>query len=81
MIKGLNKIIVTIDADNDVDELYETNNSVSKDIMIYEDEARPIYPYNFAIINKPSVKLKASTANPFSESKEYRMEMDTTRIF
>lgn len=79
--KGLNKIIVTVDADNDVDELYEINNSVTKEVMIYEDEARPIYPYNFAIINKPSVKLVASTANPFAPSKRYRMELDTTELF
>lgn len=79
--KGLNKIIVTVDADNEVAELYENNNSVTKDVMIYEDEARPVYPYNFAIINKPSVKLVASTANPFSPSKTYQMELDTTELF
>jgi flagellar hook assembly protein FlgD len=79
--KGLNKIIVTIDADNNVDELFETNNSITKEIMIYEDEARPVYPYNFAIINKSSVKLIASTANPFSPVKQYQMELDTTELF
>lgn len=79
--KGLNKITVTIDADNEVAELFENNNTVTKEVMIYEDEARPVYPYNFAIINKPSVKLMASTANPFSPSKQYRMEMDTTELF
>src|SRR5215203_196443 len=79
--KGLNKIIVTVDADNNVDEEYETNNTVTKDVMIYEDEARPIYPYNFAIINKSIDTLIASTANPFSPSKQYRMEIDTTELF
>lgn len=79
--KGLNKIIVTVDPDNEVDELFETNNSVTKDIMIYEDEARPIYPYNYAILNKNNIKMFASTANAFSPSKEYKMEMDTTELF
>ncbi|MGZ3911512.1 MAG: putative type IX secretion system sortase PorU2 [Flavisolibacter sp.] len=79
--KGLNKIIITVDADNAVDELFETNNSVTKEVMVYEDEARPVYPYNFAIINKPVIKLQASTANPFSVTKDYRMEMDTTELF
>ncbi len=79
--KGLNKITVTIDPDNLIDELFETNNSITKEIMIYEDEARPIYPYNFAIINLQQPKLIASTANPFSESKSYRMELDTTEFF
>src|SRR5687767_747913 len=79
--KGLNRIIVTIDVDNVVDELYETNNSVTKDIFIFEDEARPVYPLNFAIINKQNITLAASTANPFSPSKQYKMEMDTTELY
>ncbi len=79
--KGANKIIVTVDADNNVDELYETNNSVTKEFLIYEDEARPTYPYEFAIINQPNSKLIFSTANPFSESKQYKLELDTTELF
>lgn len=79
--KGTSKITVTIDADNAVDELFETNNSVTKDIVIYEDELRPVYPYNYAIVNKQNIKLIASTADAFSASKEYRMELDTTTLF
>jgi hypothetical protein len=67
--KGLNKITITVDADNAVDELYETNNSVTKDIFIFEDEARPVYPYNYAIVNRQNIKLLASTANPFVTTK------------
>ncbi len=78
--KGSNKITVTIDADNAVDEFYESNNSITKEFLIYEDEARPIYPYNFGIVNK-STKLFFSTANPFSSSKEYKIEIDTTELF
>jgi len=79
--KGLNKITVTVDADFAVDELYEINNSITKDVFIFEDDARPVYPVNYAIINKQNIKLYASTANPFSPSKQYRMEMDTTEFF
>lgn len=79
--KGLNKIIVTVDADNTADELFENNNSVTKEVMIYEDEARPIYPYNFAIVNSQNIKLIASTANPFTTRKQYKMELDTTELF
>jgi hypothetical protein len=78
---GNNKIVVTVDADNNVDEFYETNNSITKEFLIYEDEARPIYPYNFGIVNQPATKLFFSTANPFSISKEYKIEMDTTELF
>ncbi len=79
--KGENKISICIDADNTVDEIFETNNCIEKSVFIFEDEARPVYPYNYAIINKQNIKLVASTANPFSPLKQYRLEMDTTEFF
>ena len=77
----MNKISICVDADNDADEIYETNNCITKDVFIYEDEARPVYPYTYAIVNKQDIKLIASTANPFSGLKQYTMEMDTTEFF
>jgi flagellar hook assembly protein FlgD len=79
--KGLNKITVTVDSENEVAESSESNNTSSKEIYIYEDEARPVYPYNFSIINEASPKLYASTADPLSPVKSYVMEMDTTALF
>lgn len=79
--KGLNKITITIDADNEVSESSETNNSMVKEFFIYEDEATPAYPDNFAIVNVANQKLIASTANVFSVAKDYVMEMDTTLLF
>jgi len=79
--KGLNKITITIDADNKVDELYETNNSVTKDVFIYDNAATPVYPYNFAIVAQQNIKLIASTANPFAAATQYNIELDTTELF
>ncbi|HVF97731.1 MAG TPA: C25 family cysteine peptidase, partial [Flavisolibacter sp.] len=79
--KGTNRIYVTVDADNAVDELFESNNSTFREFFIFEDEARTVYPYNYAIVNNRNITLKASTANPFSGSKQYRMEIDTTEAF
>jgi hypothetical protein len=79
--KGDNKFSVTIDANNEVDEMSETNNSITVDVYIYENEASPVYPYNFAIINTDNQKLYASTANPSSPSQSYKMEIDTTQLF
>ncbi len=78
---GLNRITITVDADNSVDELYETNNTITKDVFIYNDAAKPIYPYNFSIVNKQNIKLVASTANPFAVSSKYNVEIDTTEFF
>ena len=79
--KGLNKISICVDADNVVDELFETNNCITKDVYIFEDELRPIYPYNYAIINQQGIKFQASTADPFASEKQYMMEIDTTKLF
>jgi hypothetical protein len=79
--KGLNKLIITVDADNAVTEMTEANNTITKEFYIYEDEARPAYPYDFSIISQLPVKLYASTANPLSTLKQYAMEIDTTELF
>ena len=79
--KGLNKITICIDADNTVDELYETNNCITKDVFIFEDEARPVFPYTYAIVSNRATKLVASTANPFAGLKQYTLEVDTTEFF
>ncbi len=79
--KGMNKLIVTIDADDAVEELFESNNSISKEVFVYEEEAKPIHPYNFGIVSRPDVKLSFSTANPLLASRAYQVEMDTTELF
>ncbi len=79
--KGNNSITITIDANNKYDELSETNNTVTKQFVIFEDEIKPIYPYNYSIINKAQSKLSASTANVFAPLSQYVMELDTTTLF
>ncbi len=79
--KGLNKITVSIDPDNLIDELNESNNIVTKQFYIFEDELRPVYPYNFSIINNQGISFTASTANPLVTQRQYVMEIDTTELF
>jgi hypothetical protein len=79
--KGQNKIFVCLDANNEVSEMSETNNCITKDVFIFEDEARPVHPYNFAIVNQLPVRLVASTANPLAANRSYNMELDTTELF
>ena len=79
--KGLNKLVVTLDATSRIDELFETNNSITKEFYIFEDELRPSYPYNFSIINRQNISFYASTANPLGSQREYVMEIDTTELF
>ncbi len=79
--KGVNKIIVSIDTENAVDEMCETNNTVTKEFFIFEDEIRATYPYNYGIVNKQNISYFASTANPFGRLRNYYFEIDTTRKF
>jgi len=79
--RGLNKITLTVDLGNAVDELYESNNSVTKEFYVIEEDVKPVYPYDYAIVTQPNAKLIVSSADPFAVSQEYLMEMDTTELF
>ncbi|MBS1973554.1 MAG: hypothetical protein JST13_04330, partial [Bacteroidetes bacterium] len=79
--KGQNYISVTLNANNTVQEVTTANNSVKVGAYIYVNEARPIYPYDYAIVTNPTQKLFASTADPNAPSLQYVMEMDTTEQF
>ncbi|SDD36512.1 putative type IX secretion system sortase PorU2 [Niabella drilacis] len=79
--KGQNKITISIDPENTIAELNKGNNVIVKDVYIYQDEIRPVYPYDYAIVNKQNIVFAASTADPFAQAKQYIMELDTTRLF
>lgn len=79
--KGLNKISIVVDVDNEIDELYETNNSITKDVFIIEDNIRPAYPYDLSIQNSSQIRFIATTANPFAADRSYRIDIDTSALF
>ncbi len=79
--KGLNKLMIVLDADDEVEELFETNNSLTREFYIFEDELNPSYPYNFSIVTQPNITYTASTANPLGGTRQYTMEIDTTELF
>ncbi len=79
--KGTNRITVSVETESRIAELSETNNTASRDVVIFEDEMRPVYPYNFAIVNKQGIKLVANTSSPVATARPYRMELDTTELF
>ncbi len=79
--KGQNRITVTVNENNVVPEITMANNSVTNTFYIYDNEATPVYPYNYAIINTPTSKLYASTANPLAPPQQYSVQIDTTQNF
>ncbi len=78
---GLNKFKITIDAENDVDEISETNNYIEISTFIQSNKLVPIYPYDFSIVTDPDITLKASTATTIIQLKQYQFEIDTTENF
>lgn len=79
---GINQLQITIDAGDLVpQELSETNNTLGLSFSILSEDVYPIHPYEFAIVPKQGVILKASTANAFAGQKTYVMEIDTTELF
>ncbi|MCS6935530.1 MAG: C25 family cysteine peptidase [Chitinophagales bacterium] len=80
---GQNTIQIQLDATNTFDEMDECNNQLVSPISfnIQGDDVVPIYPYEFAIVPKQGVTLKASTVNPFAPLRTYRFEIDTSELF
>lgn len=83
LIRGLgtNGISIYVDALNNVDEIFETNNQVTISLDISSGEIIPIQPYKYAIVPNQGITLFASTAFPFEPAKNYIFEVDTTDYF
>ncbi|MCB0396358.1 MAG: hypothetical protein KDD36_06880 [Flavobacteriales bacterium] len=78
---GLNRLQISIDDLDEIDELSENNNFLSVDFLIKSNDILPVYPYEFAIVPNDQVTLKASTSDPLAPLKSYRFEIDTTDAF
>jgi hypothetical protein len=81
---GLNQFRVFIDAYTEIDELYELNNTTNGfvDLFIPGGDVVPVFPYKYAIIpNASQITLKATTADPFALSTNYKIQLDTNDTF
>lgn len=89
---GQNRLYITADADNDVEELpapaAENNNEFVNNLgvaglsfFVFSNDARPLYPSNFGITSDPNVTLKATTTNTFIGQQKYFIQIDTTETF
>jgi len=75
---GSNKIEIFVDALNVVQELSENNNEIVFNFDIISKDIIPIYPYDFSVVPKNKISLKASTLDAFAPSRTYRFQIDTT---
>ncbi len=78
---GLNNFSIHIDKENEIAEPDELNNILNTSVFIISDDAIPIYPVEFSIMNHTPEYFAASTTNVFAENKQYIIEADTTMLF
>jgi hypothetical protein len=79
--RGINKITVELDRGQLLPEISELNNKATRSFIIYSDEIRPVYPYNFSIVGQQNIRFAASTADPLEVVRPYLFELDTTELF
>lgn len=79
--KGTNYINAIIDGANEWTEMSETNNTARIAFEITDEEIRPVYPYNYSIVNAPGFHLTGSTVNAVQDERTYRLQIDTTEFF
>ncbi len=79
---GLNTFSVFLDSKYHINESNETNNSTRVTLFVQSADINPVYPTNYAIVpRKDSLILKACTSNPFSPSRTYDFQIDTTDAY
>ena len=78
---GLNEFEIYIDNLNEIPEIDELNNILGNSLVIVSDDAIPIYPVEFSIMNHVPEYFAASTANVFASEKLYIVEVDTTENY
>lgn len=78
---GLNTFDIHIDNAEEIAELDELNNYLTATAYIISNDAIPVYPYDYAIVNHVPPYLAASTADVFATEKQFVMQIDTTINF
>ncbi len=78
---GLNNYTVKLNPTNEIDEMSFANNQATLQLFIADNSLVPLYPREFAIVNKQGITLKASALNAFGPTSEYYIELDTTTNF
>jgi len=91
-IVGQNRFLISIDTEDQIEELpapeAELNNALRQglgqegvNLFIIDNTAIPVFPYDYSIVNTPSVTLKASTVDVLAAEQTYIIELDTTEQF
>lgn len=78
---GTNRIEVTLDFLNEVDELKESNNLGIIEFFLPTSGIIPLFPKNYSLVNSRNVKMTVQTSNLLAGSRRFLFQMDTSAQF
>lgn len=78
---GNNLFEITIDANQETDELREDNNQVSYDLFIPLNGTKNLYPTNFAIVQSMEQEFVFQSANLLDSLRSFEIAIDTSHLF
>lgn len=78
---GENLFTITADPLNAYTELSELNNSITVRLNISSSAIIPVYPFEYQVVPRDTITLKASTGDPFAPLRTYKFQVDTTDLF
>jgi hypothetical protein len=78
---GNNTFTVTLDPDNIIDELNETNNSATLGLFIPLNGTKNLFPSRYAIVNETQTSLSFQSTDLLSDERDFILEIDTLDTF
>lgn len=78
---GTNRIEVTLDYLNEVDELRENNNTGVIEFFVPTSGIIPLFPKKYSIVSSRNVRITVQTSNLLAGSRRFIYELDTSAFF
>ncbi|MGB5926830.1 MAG: C25 family cysteine peptidase, partial [Cyclobacteriaceae bacterium] len=78
---GTNRFEVTIDAENNVEELNEANNTLVYEVFIPRRGTINLLPHPYAIVNSPDVRFISQSGATEISARSFVFEIDTAYTF
>jgi hypothetical protein len=80
-IIGTNTLTVFIDPANEVDELNESNNTVTTGFQVFRGNTAHLFPPDFSVYATPQIEFKWQPTDIFQPLRGYTIELDTVSTF
>ncbi len=80
-LSGTNLITLTIDPNQKIEELNESNNSISTELYLSSFDAIVLQPQNSSVVNQSKIRLIVQCTDFFAKNIEYKVEIDTSITF